>query len=178
MTARRRILLVAAALVASLIVAPFVAPETLWHLVGGPADQGPVDLATLERRATPNDALVCPDGGCRAQSDFPAPRFDVPPAALFARLVDEIEADPEASIVARDDDALSLRAVYRSPLMGFPDTVQAEVLPAETGATLRLYSRSLIGRSDLGANAARLRRLIDALARALPALSTASIAPL
>ena len=46
--------------------------------------------------------------------------------------------------------------------MRYPDTVDVLVLPAEGGrSTVAIYSRSQIGRSDLGANLARIRRWLE-----------------
>ena len=44
----------------------------------------------------------------------------------------------------------------RSRLMNYPDIIVAEVAPAGTGTGLWLYSRSLIGWSDLGVNRDRV----------------------
>jgi uncharacterized protein (DUF1499 family) len=48
--------------------------------------------------------------------------------------------------------------------MRFPDTVDIEVLPVgDNQSTLAIYSRSLIGRSDLGVNRARVERWLAKL---------------
>jgi uncharacterized protein (DUF1499 family) len=53
--------------------------------------------------------------------------------------------------------------------MNYPDLVNAEVIERPEGCGLFLYSRSLIGWSDLGVNAARVaawRAAFEALLRA------------
>ncbi|QYU67017.1 DUF1499 domain-containing protein [Leptolyngbya sp. 15MV] len=42
--------------------------------------------------------------------------------------------------------------------MNYPDLINAEITEANGGSGLFLYSRSLIGYSDLGVNAARVAR--------------------
>ena len=50
--------------------------------------------------------------------------------------------------------------------MRFPDTVDIKILPvAGNESTLAIYSRSLIGRGDLGVNRARIARWLAALDR-------------
>jgi uncharacterized protein (DUF1499 family) len=60
--------------------------------------------------------------------------------------------------------------VARTRWMNFPDLVNAQIVELPAGTGLFLYSRSLIGHSDLGVNAARVaawRQAFDAaLARA------------
>jgi uncharacterized protein (DUF1499 family) len=45
--------------------------------------------------------------------------------------------------------------------MNYPDIVVAEVAPTGGGTGLWLYSRSLVGWSDLGANRARVMAWIE-----------------
>src|SRR6266852_6128623 len=52
-----------------------------------------------------------------------------------------------------------IEAVARSPIMGFRDDVV--VRPAQEGARVDVRSASRYGRSDLGANASRVRALIE-----------------
>jgi len=58
------------------------------------------------------------------------------------------------------------RFVQYSRLMRFPDTIDVEVFPVGTDqSTLAIYSRSLVGYSDLGVNRARIARWLAALER-------------
>ena len=47
--------------------------EALWTRLGGPADQGPVDLATLTRRSVPNDSVAASPGATSARVDVALP---------------------------------------------------------------------------------------------------------
>jgi uncharacterized protein (DUF1499 family) len=54
-----------------------------------------------------------------------------------------------------------IEAVARTPIMGFRDDVVVRVRPAPDGAMIDMRSASRYGRHDLGANAARIRGLLD-----------------
>lgn len=140
-------------------------PERVWKRVAGPAGQGAVDFANLVRRSTPNDALACSPRSCPAVADIELPFYVPPPGELIARLDTILRGD--RNIVRVDDGARATyrRYVARTPLMRFPDTLDAEATSGAGGTALILYSRSLIGSDDFGANAARLEALADALAR-------------
>jgi hypothetical protein len=135
-------------------------------LLHGRTDLGPVDFAALRRRSSGNDALICPPGFCAgAAPDAPAPVFRLAPDALDARLAAMARAD--ANVEELPDSApMRRRFVQRSRLLGYPDVIDARVLPASAGATLALYSRSLVGRKDFGVNRARLARWLAALGAA------------
>ena len=62
-----------------------------------------------------------------------------------------------------DSAPLRRRFVQRTRLLRFPDLIDVHVLPASAGATLALYSRSLLGRRDFGVNRARLWRWLAAM---------------
>ncbi|MAU98335.1 MAG: hypothetical protein CMP81_21045 [Fulvimarina sp.] len=143
-----------------------VGPRRIWKWAGGPADQGPVDFATLTRRAVPNDALACSPGACSQRTDFDLPAFQTPPDVLMRRL-DDIAASMAAERVDEGLDPLYRRYVFRSRVLGFPDTLNARASSTGDGETaLRLYSRSLLGKGDFGANLRRLRQIADGLERA------------
>ena len=148
--------------------------ERAWTALFGPPDLGPVDFTRLSRRATPNDALACPPGLCGdARVDIVTPVYNLPYHELRARLQSLIESDPGATRVAEDGGGRGDRYVIRTPLMRFPDTVDVLVLPSEGGrSTVAIYSRSQIGRSDLGANLARIRRWLGDPSLAAAALAT------
>ncbi|MCC7276464.1 MAG: DUF1499 domain-containing protein [Alphaproteobacteria bacterium] len=156
------------AAVAAAAIALFflVGPERVWALAG-PADLGDVDFATLARRETPNDALACPPGLCRAPSDLTPPAYAMGARALAALFDRAVAAEPALERVGGDDGAPSRRYVQRSRLLRFPDTVVVRFLDLPDGrATLALYSRAQLGRSDFGVNLARIRRWLDRLDRA------------
>lgn len=88
-----------------------------------------------------------------------------PPSEVFAEAVRAMEgfgwkvhhADPEAGRIEATDTS----AVFR-----FVDDIVVRVRAAEPGAPVTrvdVRSRSRVGKGDLGANAARIRRLADAL---------------
>lgn len=150
----------AAALAAGVVVLRKDKPGGIgrvWEIVG-PADQGPVDFAHLARRPGRNDALVCPAGFCAAPVDLTPPRYAATPEQLRETLRALILANPDARLAASSPEEPRDRYVVRTPLMRFPDTVEAVALPAgEGGATLAIYSRSLIGSSDFGVNLRRVQ---------------------
>jgi uncharacterized protein (DUF1499 family) len=132
--------------------------DGFWTLVAGPADQGPVSFATLRRRSTPNDALVCPRSACAAVPDIAAPVYRVPAERLAQLFREAILATPHAVQVASAAGENGDRFVVRTPLLRFPDTVEVLVIPRDAAtSTVAIYSRSLIGRSDMGANLRRIR---------------------
>lgn len=144
--------------------------ETVWERAFGPPDLGPYDFGKLTRTGKLNDALACPLGACLgADPTLSVPVFAVKPAVLFAAIRTAVTADPANRLVEDDPARGRLRAVMRTAVFRFPDTLSVEVVSPSPGtATFAAYSRSQIGHADLGANAARLRSLVEALRRALP----------
>jgi len=110
-----------------------------------------VDPLTATKPATPNAALVRPEGGDRA-----APVYPVTPEALAEAFDAMALAQPRTSRIAGRPDDLFMTYVQRSALWGFPDYISVRILPAEGGATWAAFSRSRYGDSDLGVNAKRL----------------------
>lgn len=161
----------------------FVFPgrERIWRWIAGDPDLGDVSLATLKRRRTKNDALICRPEQCPAPRDEDAPVYAVPPEQLRALLARVIADEPLTERVAHDDEKLIDRYIQRSRLWRFPDTINLRfhALP-DGGSTLTLYSRSQLGRRDMGANLARLRRWLDKLSieyRSLPKAKAPEQAP-
>ncbi|MFL5206427.1 MAG: DUF1499 domain-containing protein [Microvirga sp.] len=142
--------------------------ERTWQSLFGSPDLGPVDFATLERRATPNDALICPREVCpRARPDSEPPVFSVSSARLRSLVSEAALSEPGTTLVEKGPE--QDRYLVRTRLMRFPDTVVVQVFDrGQEGSTLALYSRSQIGRSDFGVNRRRIERWI-ALAGALAA---------
>jgi uncharacterized protein (DUF1499 family) len=136
----------------------------------GPADLGDVDFATLQRRNTPNDALACLPEHCVASADVAAPIIQRPLGEVFLVVRDAVMREPGLEQVGADAAEGTLRFVQRSRIMGFPDTINVKVVPTADGAAsaVLIYSRSKLGRGDMGVNLARIQRwigLIEAAAQ-------------
>ncbi len=139
--------------------------DDVYTALAGPADLGPVEFETLARRASPNDALACPETYCAAPVDFATPTYAVPGARLREIVAEVAAEDPLTELVysARYEEAD--RYLVRTALMRFPDTVSVRVLGAGPGRSqLALYSRSQLGHSDMGANRARIERWLEEIA--------------
>lgn len=122
---------------------------------------------TLTKPASPNSYLVCPDDGCSAEPDRRSPRFDAAPAKLIDRLIEIARADGATEIERTDD--LAVEMVVRTPIVRWPDRVSARAFASDgasdrAGSTIAVFSRSKYGRSDLGANKARVDRWLERLA--------------
>lgn len=137
----------------------------LAKLTGSRLDIGPVDWAMLTRRATPNDALVCLAADCpKAKPDWEPKRYALPPGELLMRLERVALGEPNViKLPPRSNGDLGARFIQHTRLMRYPDTIDIAVFPADGGSTLALYSRSLIGRKDLGVNRARVTRWLAKL---------------
>jgi len=84
------------------------------------------------------------------------------PAATLERIA-RIATDLGWTVIARDDAAGTLEATETSRTFRFVDDVVVRVRPAGDGSVVDVRSKSRVGRGDLGANAARIQRLADAL---------------
>jgi uncharacterized protein (DUF1499 family) len=159
--------LIGAGLLAALLAAIFlVGLERAWTLFG-PADLGPVDFETLQRRSVPNDALACPADLCRASSDLTPPVYLLGADALKAAMARVVASEADVTVV--DSTPLSDRYIQRSRWMRFPDTVVVRYIPRGEGkSTVALYSRSQLGEGDLGVNRARIVRWLEKLAVEAP----------
>jgi hypothetical protein len=137
-----------------------IGPERVWQRFG-PADLGDVDFATLQRRETPNDALACRPEFCAANSDLEAPLFARPVPEMFSVVEAAVAGEHDLQKTAQDESQGTLRYVQRSRLMRYPDTINVKVAATpDGGSAVLIYSRSQIGRSDLGVNRARIERWI------------------
>ena len=151
---------------AAFAAAFLLGPERLWAQFG-PADLGEVDFATLERRASPNDALGCLPEFCKAEADIPAPVIAKPLAEVFQAVQDAVAQEPRLEQVGADAATGSLRFVQRTPLMRFPDTINVKVVTVADGSTaVLIYSRSQIGKGDMGVNLARVKRWAELIGSA------------
>lgn len=85
-----------------------------------------------------------------------------PPREVFARAAAASEG-MGWEVVAKDPAAGRIEAVATTRWFGFKDDVVIRVAPAGTGSRVDLRSKSRVGRSDLGANAARIQEFLARL---------------
>ena len=137
--------------------------DRTWQSLFGTPDLGPVDFATLQRRRTPNDALICPRDACsQAQPDAEPPVFPIPGARLRTLASQAALSEPGTTLI--DAGPQQDRYLVRTRVMRFPDTVVVQVIERTVNlSTLALYSRSQIGSSDFGVNGRRLARWVERL---------------
>jgi hypothetical protein len=137
-----------------------------------------VDFATLVKKPSPNQYLVCTPGFCAAEkADREAPVYDVPVEALerafWSVLAKQERVEPLESPVPDQHEV-----VQYSRLMRFPDTVTIKFVslgPARS--TLLLYSRSHYGYGDMGVNKARVTAWLAALDREITSQTGSSGLP-
>ena len=128
----------------------------------------PLDFATLKLPPSPNTYLLTPSGA-PGQGHLHRDPLPATPDAVMAAL-DQVAAGMVRTYpLARYPQRHQAQWVVRSALMNYPDIIVAEAAPLPGGTGLWLYSRSLIGWSDLGVNRARVMAWLAALEAALRA---------
>lgn len=139
-----------------------------WGRGDGAVDEPMPDFATLVPGHTPNQYLALPPGfASPAPAHGESPVFDLPVAELETRALDAIRAQPRVTAIAADPARRQYAFVQRTAILRFPDTVTVRFVGVADGrSSLAIYSRSKVGYSDLGANAARVRTWLEAIAAA------------
>lgn len=94
-------------------------------------------------------------------------RLSQVPDDVFAQARFTAEAMPGWRVTRIDTDARELEAVATSTVFRFPDDVIVQVRPDGDGSVVHARSKSRYGRSDMGANAARIDAFFAALQRAM-----------
>lgn len=136
-----------------------------WLAGCGAGDADFVDLATLERPARPNSYLVCPADRTTAEVDREPPVYALAPDELERVWLEALADEPRLERRAAESARRRYVFVQRTPVLRFPDVVQLDVLDvAPDRSTVCLYSRSVYGYSDLGANRARVEDWLGRLA--------------
>lgn len=143
--------------------------ESLYAALFGPADQGPVDFASLGRPGRPNTALIAPEGLVTGRkTDRIAPVFAHKAEVVRTALAGVIARETDVECVHADPDGIQDRYVQRSAAMRFPDTIDVRFIDLGDGrSTIALFSRSQLGYRDFGVNLARLDRWVGKLEKAL-----------
>ena len=102
----------------------------------------------------------------RAYADVAAVTLPEPPAAAFERALAAAEG-AGWQIVARDPAAGRIEATDTTFWFGFKDDVVIRLTPAGAGTRVDVRSVSRVGRSDVGANADRIRAYLAAIQRVM-----------
>jgi len=126
----------------------------------------PLEFASLVLRRSPNTCLATPawHPGFR---HVETPLYPVSPARLHTVIAGMAAAFPRTHAYGEWASRHQSQWVERTALMNYPDIIVAEAVAGpQGGAGLFLYSRSLLGWSDLGVNRARVERWLGALASA------------
>jgi len=90
----------------------------------------------------------------------------VAPDQAFARAKAVAERMPGWNVTNADSESGRIEATATSKLFHFVDDIVIRVRPDGAGSRVDLRSRSRVGQSDLGANAARIRAFEAELAKA------------
>lgn len=127
----------------------------------------PVNFPELKLGDRPNQYLVCPENFCASPPHRVSPVFDIPLVDLAVRLQGLTVKEPGLSMLGSDAATGQTDFLQRTPLLRFPDLITVRLIALDSGrSTLALYSRSIYGHSDLGANQARIDHWITALQQA------------
>ena len=126
----------------------------------------PLDFATLVPDTRPRRWLVLPDGfDAQAQADQVSPVFSGTANTVLAAFVELALGEPRVEQVREGDGQVEL--VQRSKLFRFPDFITVQAFDVDGGAALAIYSRAVIGYSDIGVNRKRVMGWLDALSAKL-----------
>ena len=112
-----------------------------------PADYGGPELARQQQAAYP---------------DLKPGSVSSPPAAAFSRAL-QAAKDMGWKIVDSDPQSLRIEATDTTCWFGFKDDIVVRLTPSTTGSRIDVRSVSRVGKSDLGANARRIRAYLARL---------------
>lgn len=88
--------------------------------------------------------------------------FDVPESDLF-EAASQVFTELSPHKFSTNSLILQIEAVFRIPLFGFKDDVELSIASNTPGSILHIRSASRVGRSDLGVNRRRVRRILKAI---------------
>ena len=122
----------------------------------------PLDFSTLIPVTRPRRWLVLPaDLEAAAEPDQVSPVFKGAPAVVLEAFKGFALSQPRVDLVREGDGQVEL--VERSKVFRFPDYITAQAFEAEGGSSLAIYSRAVIGYSDIGVNRKRIMAWLQAL---------------
>jgi uncharacterized protein (DUF1499 family) len=120
-----------------------------------------VDPLVATKPNTPNSYRVGPDG--TTERDAAAPIFPISSADLAVKF-DAIARGAGSDVVGGSAAEGSVTYVQTSRFLGFPDYVSVKFIEIDaTSSTLAIFSRSRLGKSDLGVNKKRVEAWLGQL---------------
>src|SRR5690348_7295794 len=159
-----RWLLIAIAGIAIAFATLILEGQTLETVIFPVGEVPVIDFATLQRKPTPNQYLLCPAAMCLAQTDGAAPVYNVPVSKLQVAWDQMLAEQPRVEVQRRDITNMQIDYVQRSRILRFPDLITVRFVPVDdTHSTLDIYSRSVYGKGDLGVNRARVEEWLARL---------------
>ena len=136
----------------------------LLSLAGCGVDAPPEDLRKLVRPNSPNSYLICPPGLCAATADEDGFSVDRRPEIVLAAAHRAAVAQPNTETTTVDAVMGQLIFIQRTRWLRFPDIVRIQVIKDKDGhSALALYSQSVYGHYDFGANKARAQTWLKAI---------------
>jgi uncharacterized protein (DUF1499 family) len=136
------------------------------HDISTDTDNPPRFVAALQARdGAPNGVDYSADTAAQQKKGYPDIRpalIDIPPGTAFARALAAAESlgwQILASVPAEG----RIEAVDTSLLFGFKDDIVVRVAANGDGSRIDVRSESRVGRSDIGANARRIRAFLRKL---------------
>jgi uncharacterized protein (DUF1499 family) len=137
------------------------------HDISTDTDDPPpfVDVVPLRRNAVNPIAYGGPEIAAQQKKAYPdvSPAvLSMPPAQAFERALAAARARGW-EIVAAEPGEGRIEATDTTRWFGFKDDVVIRVRPEGKGSRVDVRSVSRVGRGDVGANAARIRKFLDAL---------------
>jgi uncharacterized protein (DUF1499 family) len=171
---KRWLVVIGGVLAALLLVTAAFFAARLWHLADeseGLAEAAAVeafplaDCATLLRPDTPNHWMVA-SGDCESIADAAAPIFNVSAdrqARAWRTLLEQLE---RVRVMPPCEQPFRIVAIASTRTFGFSDVVFIRTIRLGAGqSTVAIYSRSLVGKSDLGTNRKRVAAWLKRIER-------------
>lgn len=140
------------------------------HDISTDTQAPPEFIAVLPLRADAPNPAVYEGAEIAAQQQAAYPDIqplllNQPPDEAFERAL-TVARESGWQIVAAEKSAGRIEATDTTFWFGFKDDVVIRITPAPTGSRIDVRSVSRVGKSDVGANAARIRRYLTALQNA------------
>lgn len=122
----------------------------------------PLDFSALETDPKPRTWLVLPEGFVSAsEPDAVSPVFAGAPETVLDAFINTGLGAPRTELVRQE--GLQAELCQRSLVFRFPDYITVEAMPVGDHTALAIYSRAVLGYSDIGVNRKRITRWLEAL---------------